>query len=365
MSVILKFSNTRRNFTTALNARIGAYFKDNEISRFGNREMIIKTVFMFSLYIVPYFFLIFGGISNLYTITGLVIAMSLGLSGIGLSIMHDANHGSYSRHKWVNTFLGYSLNMVGANSFNWKIQHNVLHHTYTNVHEVDEDISPRGVIRMTPYSPWKKIHRFQFIYAWFLYGLMTIVWMLFKDFSRLVKYKRNGLMKSQKASLLREWTILIITKIGYVGYIFIVPLLVTPFLWWQILIGIFVMHYIAGFVLAIIFQPAHVAEGTAFPLPNAEHELENNWTIHQMLTTTNFGNKSRWFSWFVGGLNFQVEHHLFPTICHVHYRKIAAIVKETALEYSVPYKSSASFLGALRLHGKLLFDLGRRPVALG
>lgn len=182
MSVILKFSNTRRNFTTALNARIGAYFKDNEISRFGNREMTIKTVFMFALYIAPYFLLIFGGISNLYALAGLVIAMSLGLSGIGLSIMHDANHGSYSKHKWVNTFLGYSLNMVGANSFNWKIQHNVLHHTYTNVHEVDEDISPRGIIRMTPYSPWKRIHRFQFIYAWFLYGLMTIVWMVFKDF---------------------------------------------------------------------------------------------------------------------------------------------------------------------------------------
>ena len=123
------------------------------------------------------------------------------------------------------------------------------------------------------------------------------------------------------------------------------------------------MHYIAGFMLAIIFQPAHVIDGTEFPLPDNDRVLENNWAIHQLLTTTNFGNKSKWFSWYVGGLNFQIEHHLFPNVCHVHYRKIASIVKATAHEYGLPYKSATTFFGALQGHARLLKQLGLKPVA--
>jgi len=138
--------------------------------------------------------------------------------------------------------------------------------------------------------------------------------------------------------------------------------LFTPLLWWQILIGVLAMHYIAGFILAIIFQPAHVIEGTEFPLPDENNALENNWAIHQLHTTTNFGNESRWFSWYVGGLNFQIEHHLFPNVCHVHYRKIAGIVRDTAREFDLPYKSSRTFGGALLGHARLLKALGKKPL---
>jgi linoleoyl-CoA desaturase len=146
-----------------------------------------------------------------------------------------------------------------------------------------------------------------------------------------------------------------------VGYIYFIPLLVTPLLWWQVLIGILLMHYIAGFILAIIFQPAHVIDGTEFPLPDENNALENNWAIHQLHTTTNFGNESRWFSWYVGGLNFQIEHHLFPNICHVHYRKISSIVRETTKEFDLPYKSTRTFAGALLGHARLLKNLGKKP----
>jgi linoleoyl-CoA desaturase len=275
--------------------------------------------------------------------------------------MHDANHGAYAKKNWVNIFVGYSLNLVGANAFNWKMQHNVLHHTYTNVHEEDEDISPRGALRLTPHSAWKKVHRYQFIYAWFLYGLMTIVWLFFKDFARIVKYHKNGLAKTHKAHIGKEWAILIGTKLVYIGYIFVIPLVFTALTWWQILLGILIMHYIAGFILAIIFQPAHVIEGAEFPLPDDSNTLENNWAVHQLHTTTNFGNKSRWFTWYVGGLNFQIEHHLFPNICHVHYRKISGIVRETATEFGLPYKSARTFFGALAGHTRLLKQLGLRP----
>ena len=355
----IAFARTNRDFATTLNKRVGDYFKANNLSKQGNAEMIIKTVIMFSLYFVPYILVLTGVITGALGLVAAVLVMSIGLAGIGLAVMHDANHGAYSRKPWVNTLVGYSINLIGANAFNWKMQHNVLHHTYTNVLEEDEDISPRGALRLTPHSDWKPIHRYQFIYAWFLYGLMTIVWLGFKDFVRIIRYHKSGLAAKHKANIRNEWFILIGSKLVYFGYIFLIPYLFTPLNGWVIFLGIIIMHYIAGFCLAIIFQPAHVIEGTEFPLPDESNTLENNWAVHQLHTTTNFGNSSRWFSWYVGGLNFQIEHHLFPNVCHVHYRKIAGIVKATALEFGLPYKSSRTFIGALAGHARLLKQLGR------
>jgi linoleoyl-CoA desaturase len=360
----LTFSAINRDFTQTLNKRVNEYFKTNNLSRVANTEMVIKTLVMFGLYFVPYALMVTGVVTSVGWMFALVLVMSLGLAGIGLSVMHDANHGAYSNKKWLNNLMGYSLNMVGANAFNWKIQHNVLHHTYTNVHEEDEDISPRGVLRLSPHSNWKWFHKYQFIYAWFLYGLMTIVWMVFKDFVRIIRYQKNGLARSNNANMVMEWLILIITKLVYVSYIFVIPFLVTSLSGWQILFGILTMHYIAGFILAIIFQPAHVIEGTEYPLPDEHHKLENTWAVHQLHTTTNFGNKSRWFSWYVGGLNFQIEHHLFPNICHVHYRKISGIVERTAKEFNLPYKSATTFVDALLGHARLLKQLGTSPARI-
>ena len=359
-SKTLTFASTGRDFTTTLNKRVNDYFKQNKLSRHANAEMVIKTCCMFLAYLGPYFMIVTNVITSTPLLILAVFIMSLGVAGIGLSVMHDANHGAYAKKNWVNTLIGYSLNFLGANAFNWKVQHNVLHHTFTNVHDQDEDISPRGALRLSPHSRWRKMHRYQFIYAWFLYGLMTIVWLFFKDFVRIIRYHKNGVAKKQNANIVREWFILIGTKLVYIGYIFVIPLLFTDLAWWHILLGILFMHYIAGFILAIIFQPAHVIEGTQFPLPDEDCALENNWAVHQLLTTTNFGNNSKWFSWYVGGLNFQIEHHLFPNICHVHYRRISGIVKQTAEEFGLPYHSTRTFFGALIKHGRLLKQLGAR-----
>jgi linoleoyl-CoA desaturase len=362
----LKFANNRQDFFITLNKRVNEYFKTNNISKHANNEMKFKTIFMFSLYFIPYFLILSGLFTNIWVLFLLCVVMGIGVGGIGLSVMHDANHGAYSNKPWLNNFLGYSLNLVGASAFNWKLQHNVLHHTYTNIHEADEDISPRGVLRMHPDSDWKSFHKFQHIYAWVLYGLMTLVWVFVKDFARLINYTKMGLTQKQKANVTKEWIILISTKLIYFGYIFVIPSIMLPFLsGWQIFLGFATMHYLAGFILAIIFQPAHVIDGTEYPIVAENGQLENSWAIHQMLTTTNFANESRLFSWYVGGLNYQVEHHLFPTICHVHYRQISSIVKNTATEFGVPYKNEPTFLGALIGHARLLKQLGaKRDVQL-
>lgn len=355
------FAKTGLDFTALLNKRVNEYFKQNEVTRHANREMVIKTIIMFALYFGPYGLIVSGVVTGIGWLILLTVIMGLGLAGIGLSVMHDANHGAYSKKKWINTLVGYSMNLIGANAFNWKMQHNVLHHSYTNVDGEDEDISPRGVLRLSPHSPWKRMHKYQVVYAWFLYGLMTISWMVFKDFERIARYHKTGLAKRNNANIVKEWTIMIATKILYVGYIFVMPVVFTSLAWYQILIGILIMHYITGFILAIIFQPAHVIEGTEYPLPDETNTMETNWAIHQLHTTTNFSNNSRWFSWYIGGLNFQIEHHLFPNICHVHYRNISGIVKQTAQEFGLPYKSTRTFVQALSMHANQLRVLGAQP----
>jgi len=290
---------------------------------------------------------------------GLWVLMGLGMAGIGLSIMHDANHGAYSKNPTVNRMMGYLILLVGGDDNNWKIQHNVLHHTYTNMHELDEDIDTAFFLRFSPNEKRIGVHKFQHIYAWFFYGLMTMLWSTTKDFEQLFRYKKKGLTKQLKKPFSYLFARLLILKLAYHAFTFVIPLIFVPLPWGQILIGYLVMHFICGLILALIFQPAHVSPNTEFFNPDENQTVENTWAIHQLLTTTNFAPNSKLFSWYVGGLNYQVEHHLFPTICHVHYKKVSEIVKKTALEFNLPYNSFPTFRSAIYNHASMLKELGR------
>ena len=285
--------------------------------------------------------------------------MGFGMSGIGLAVMHDANHGAYSKNKKLNKYIGYVMNFIGASAFNWKIQHNVLHHSYTNIEGMDEDIDPGKLMRLSPHAKYYKVYKLQHIYGWFLYGMMTFLWLTTKDFKQLYRYKKMGLIKGQKRTYTGVLIETIVSKIIYYGYALVVPLVFIQAQWWLILIGFFIMHFITGLALGMIFQPAHVMPSSEYPLPDDTGNIENNWAVHQLYTTTNFAPKSRIFSWYVGGLNYQVEHHLFPNICHVHYRRISKIVRETAQEFNLPYHSQPTFAMAVIKHAKMLRQLGR------
>ncbi len=359
MKANLKFINQdpdKAEFFYVLRKRVNEYFETNHKTKYGDWRMVIKTIFMFALLFVPYAMIMSNTLSP-WAMLICALLMGLGVAGIGLSIMHDANHGAYSPNPTVNHWLGLSMNLVGASAFNWKMQHNVLHHQNTNIHGYDEDIRDRPIIRLHPASPRNSWHRFQHIYALLIYGFQTLDWILTKDFDQLKDYYKQGLVK--KKDYKRELAVLAATKLFYFGYMVVLPLIFVDITWWQFIIGFVAMHWVTGFTLAVIFQVAHVIEETAMHVPTEEGTIENQWAIHQMETTANFAHKNRILSWFVGGLNYQVEHHLFPRICHVHYRAISRIVKETAAEYDVPYFDKPTLVSAVGSHLRLLKRLGQ------
>jgi linoleoyl-CoA desaturase len=351
------------SFYDTLKYRVEQYFKTHDIAEHGNAAMYIKTASMLALYFVPYLFIVTGLASfNTWLFMGLWLVMGLGIVGIGTGVMHDSNHGSYSTNKTLNTLMGNVLNLLGGYALNWRIQHNILHHTYTNLHGLDEDIDAGLMIRMSPQKPYYKFHRYQHIYAWLLYPIMNLFWITVKDFRQLGRYDKQGLLRNQKVTLRKAATELAIYKVVYVVYMIVLPIAFSGMPWYTVVAGFVAMHLVAGFSLAAIFQPAHVMETSDFAVPNEQRKMENAWAVHQVLNTTDFCPKSRITSWFMGGLNYQIEHHLFPQICHIHYPKIAPIVRETILEYGLPYNVVPTFVGALIEHGRMLKILGQKPV---
>lgn len=351
-----------REFNAVLNKRVRAYFKENNISKYANTNMKLKTIFMISLFFVPIGFLISGLVQSIWLTGLLYIIMGLGTAGIGLSIMHDANHGAYSKNDSVNKFLGGIINLVGGFAPTWRMQHNVLHHTYTNVHGYDEDIQPPGFLRFSPNEEHKKIHNFQHLYAWFFYGLMTFSWITAKDFRQLFRYRSMGIIKTEQDSFGFLLAKLIFFKVMYYALVLVLPMLMIDIAWYWFPIFIFLYHFEAGLILAYVFQPAHVVPETEFVHADENNFIDNNFAIHQMQTTANFAPKSRILYWLIGGLNYQIEHHLFPNICHVHYKKISKIVRETAEEYGVPYNTHSTFFSAIRYHMKMLKAIGKNQV---
>src|SRR5690606_4498204 len=322
-------------FFRTLNTRVNNYFKENNIKKTGNWKLHLKAFIMFALYLGPYFLILSLDIPA-WTQLLMTIIMGVGMAGIGMNVMHDGNHGSYSSKSWVNKFMGSSIYILAGNVYNWQVQHNVLHHTYTNIHGHDEDLDAGRIIRFSKHAEWHSFHRFQHYYSIFLYGLLTFNWALTTDFKQTKRYLARKLAYGKIPITVTQWSILVFSNFFYVIIWFLIPMLFLSIAWWKILIGFFVMHYTAGLILSIVFQLAHVVKETEMPLPDETGSMKNTWAIHQLFTTVNFSTRNKIVNWFTGGLNHQVEHHIFPNISHIHYSKISEIVKQTARECQLP-----------------------------
>jgi linoleoyl-CoA desaturase len=361
MNSKLRFINTNQSaFFSTVKQRVDGYFQEKQISRHGNLFMWLKAAF-FLLGIVVLYLLLLLGSFPLPVMLLLAILIGMFAAFIGFNVCHDAIHGSFSNNVHLNRALGLVFNVLGANAYVWSITHNVVHHTYTNIagHDEDIEVAP-GLIRLSEEEELRPIQRYQHLYAFLLYGLASLAWVFRKDYKKFFQAKIGNFDNRRHPR--KEVFNLFFFKFVYYTLFIVVPLLVLDITWWQFLIGFVAMHLAEGLVLGLVFQLAHIVEATALPLPNAEGNIEEAWACHQMRTTANFACSSKLAHFFCGGLNMQIEHHLFPKVCHIHYPAIAHIVKSTAAEFDLPYHENQTFGSALKSHYRTLKKMGREAL---
>jgi linoleoyl-CoA desaturase len=354
-----------QDFAREVKARVNDYFEQNRLSRHANTAMVMKTMVLVAMYFGSYG-LIISGILPLPLMWFLCFVMGVGMAGIGFSVTHDALHGAYSSSPRVNRLIGYFFDTLGANGYIWKITHNGIHHTYTNIRGYDEDLEVSPLIRLSPHTPHKPIHRLQHLFAFVAYSMATFFWVFVKDYKY---FFQNDLGPYRNKKHPRsEWIALFVGKTLYYLAMIVVPLVVLDIAWWQFVVGFLTLHLTAGLILGIVFQLAHVVEPTEHLPEDEAKSLKGAWMLYQMRTTSNFARDNRLLSWYVGGLNYQIEHHLFPRVCHVHYRNLSQIVQGLAAKHGIPYHDCPTLWQAIRSHYRMLKRFGDpdyRPAAGG
>ena len=351
---------SKDSFRAELTKRVRDYFKENNISNKANGAMVLKTFGMLAMYFVPYGLMLGLNLGPLWVI-GMYLIMGLGMSGIGMGVMHDAIHGAYHSSRKGNQFLGSTIYLISGNVATWRIQHNVFHHTFTNIEGMDEDMETAGLIRLHDSQEWKPMHKYQKWYAPLVYGILTLNWVTAKDFRQLIKYYNREDSAPNLKKIRNEWIILVCTKMLYFSLFLVLPLIFSDASWYFVILGFFTMHFVAGVILSYVFQLAHMVEGVENMDKPQDGMMEDEWMEHQLMTTADFARKNKLVNWYVGGLNFQVEHHLFPNICHIHYPAIAEIVKKTAAEFELPYREYRKLSDALKAHTDYLLRMGKNP----
>lgn len=355
MSTKISFINNPRPFKNLLDERIENYFASKNIAQRGNWKLYAKTIIL-----LVSLFVVYGIVLTIQppTWTSLLLCGLIGFiqATIGFNVMHDAAHGSYSDNNKVNNIIAFlGGDLMGGSTFLWKIKHNILHHTYTNIDGLDDDIAKYPIFRLSPHQDKRWFHKYQHLYSLPLYVFTTFNWILFDDYWKLVTKKINTTeIRTMKSKDHVEFWL---GKVINLVLFFIIPIFIFGF--WKALLGFFVMHAVLGVTLALVFQMAHAVEEAEFPMPNEQSKIENEWALHQVNTTVNFAMNNKVISWLVGGLNYQVEHHLYPKISHIHYPEISKIVKQTCEDLNIQYHAFPTFWKALVSHFTYLKQVGR------
>ncbi|WP_168210879.1 fatty acid desaturase family protein [Persicimonas caeni] len=353
----VKFSHGG-DFRRTLQKRVKHYFKDTGLDQRDQPAMYLKTAVILGWFFASYAALVFAPLPWWGRV---LMAISLGLScaGIGFSIMHDAGHRAYSKNNWVNQLLFMSLDMLGGSSYVWRFKHNTLHHSFANIDGHDDDIDIGLLGRLSPEQKRLPFHRFQHWYVWPLYGLLVVKWQFWDDFYCWATGKVGGREMPRPKGM--DAAVLVGGKLVFLVFGFVVPALIHPVGW--VIAFYLLASFVQGIVLATVFQLAHCVEEADFPVPPESHRMEHDWATHQLMTTVDFAQKNPLITWYVGGLNYQVEHHLFPRISHIHYPKLAEIVRETCEEFGVPYHAQPTLWGGIRSHFRHLRRMGRPETA--
>ena len=350
-----KFSNIHHSFHAELKAKISEYFLEVGRTTTGNYQLFIKAVVLMVSFVFIYIHLVFFTPPVLWQVFESILLGGL-VAAIGFNVMHDGAHGSFSKYKWVNRLAAFSLNILGGNSFMWNVKHNVIHHAYTNIDGVDDDIDIQPWLRMSSTQKKYRLHKYQHIYFWILYSMLYIFWVFILDYQKYFKGRiGNTPVKKMKLSdHFIFWCFKLVHLFLFIG----LPVYMVGFESW--LISFLIFTLVAGFVLSLVFQLAHTVEHTSFPVADLETgKMEDEWAVHQIKTTANFATKNKLVTWLVGGLNFQIEHHLFPKISHVHYPALHDIIKQICEERGLHYIEFKNVRFAIASHVAFLRQMGK------
>jgi linoleoyl-CoA desaturase len=351
-----KFIQKDLSFTQELKKRINDYFVENKIEKTGNWNLYSKAIILVVALLSLYMHLVFFTPPTWLAIIECII-LGATVAGIGFNIMHDGGHGSFSKNKGLNSLASYSLDFLGGSSFMWNMKHNVIHHTYTNIEGVDDDIEAGVFLRLSPSQKRYGFHKFQYLYFWFVYGIIYFTWVFMLDFMKYFSGKIGSveLPKLSFRNHLGFW----LSKVIFAAIFILIPVLALGWAKWAIGFSVFI--YATGVLIAIVFQLAHTVEHTEMVTIETDPAvIESEWMVHQLKTTANFATDNKIVNWFTGGLNFQVEHHLFPKISHVHYPAISKIIKEVCAKYEVKYNEYTRTRDAIMSHIRYLKFIGSK-----
>lgn len=345
------------NFQQALINRVNQYFIEHNTK---NRQLIYYIQTFFSLLVIyfSYYALVFTHLSISYKIAA-IIFLIVGLTSYAVNVMHNANHSAYSQHKIINRALGYIFDMCGISSYLWRIEHNQQHHRYTNITGLDPDLDHSWLLRVSPDQACAWFHRYQAYYIWFLYSLMVVRWHIWGDYTALWVLHKN---KSKLFPTKKQLAVLFSGKMIFYFFAFIIPLMFYPLI---TVIGCYLFICMSvSMIIAPLFDVAHINDKVEILKSEqvVNHRMEYEYFIHQMKTTSNFSSNNRFLSFGIGGLNFQIEHHLFPYVSHIHYPEISKIIKYTCEEFHIVYHEFNSFWDALKSHHRWLKTLGTLKV---
>ena len=348
----LKFAPDE-GFQRELRRRVDAYLRDHRVQQRDCPRMYLKSGVILTAAALSYSLLVFVA-TAWWQAVPLALLLALAVGCVGFDIMHDAGHKAYSDRAWINRLMAMTLDLVGGSSYVWRWKHAVFHHMYVNMSGHDTDIELGIFGRLSPDQPHRAIYRWQHLYMWPLYGAMVMKWHVYDDFRDVVTARmgRHRFPRPRGANL----AVFVGGKLLCLMLAFGLPLLFHPV--WTVLGFYCLVMAVTGVILSVVFQLAHTVEEAAFPQA-ADGHIATPWAVHQVATTVDFARDSRVVSWIVGGLNFQIEHHLFPTLCHVNYPAIAPIVEATCREYGVPYTAKPSFSAGVASHYRWLRRMGQ------
>jgi linoleoyl-CoA desaturase len=345
----------RKSVWQAVKERADAYFARTGKSRGADALLWVKVIFYAGIAEAAYVMTLWGGFDVAGT---LVCAILFGIASILLAINvgHEAAHNALAPWPWANRVLhAYAFSVIGVDPYLWRLRHTRSHHVFPNVNECDIDIDSNAFVRLSPNHPRRLYQRYQHIYALFLYLLVGAHAALVQDFDYLFKRDLAN-MRNIKHSP-QQYALFFVRKAFYVSLVFVVPMMVLPFPWWQVLIGYFIMSAVGSLIFIAFLIGTHFADTTEFPQVSADGRLPHNFATHALVTSLDWHPTSRVAQWVAGGANAHVAHHLFPHVSHAHYVPLTRIIQDAAKEFGMPYRQS-TFIGMICAHFRFLKQKG-------